>query len=66
MVWLAGLLGVLEFLEFLTTPMGLAVSLGLSVYLFGLQTLELSFEIAAVSSGLVASNFYFVLQQFED
>jgi hypothetical protein len=42
MVWLSALLLFLELLEFLTSAVGVAIGLGLLLYCFAVQILELS------------------------
>lgn len=62
MVWLAALLELLEFLEFLTSPLGLALVLWSALY-YGLsQGLQLELGQSSILAGLVALNFYSRLQ----
>jgi hypothetical protein len=55
------LLGILEFLDFLTTPIGLAVSLWISFYCF-LQALGLNVLIAALLPAISFIELYFLLK----
>ncbi|HEY9735950.1 MAG TPA: hypothetical protein V6D06_06690 [Trichocoleus sp.] len=58
MVLLAALLEILEFLEFLTSPLGLALLLWSGLY-YGLsQGLQLELSQSSMVAGLVALNFY--------
>ena len=62
MVWL---LNFLEFLEFLTTPLAIAVSVWGGFYYFALQSLNLSVTLAMLLPAILAVDLYFVLQQSE-
>ncbi|HEY9764080.1 MAG TPA: hypothetical protein V6D07_16230 [Trichocoleus sp.] len=63
MVWLAALLEILQFLEFLTSSLGLSLVLWGCLY-YGLsQGLQLGLEQSGLVAGLVALNFYLRLQQ---
>ncbi|HEY9625477.1 MAG TPA: hypothetical protein V6C78_34475 [Crinalium sp.] len=62
MVWL---LNFLEFLEFLTTPLGIAVSVWGGFYYFALQSLNLSVTLAMLLPAILAVDLYFVLHQSE-
>jgi amino acid permease len=63
MVWLAGLLVFLEFIEFLTTtPLGLAASLWLSLYWFSTQTLKLNSWISILLARILAIDSLLVKQ----
>ncbi|HEY9881611.1 MAG TPA: hypothetical protein V6D29_24370 [Leptolyngbyaceae cyanobacterium] len=63
MAWLAALLEILEFLEFLTSSLGLSLMLWGCLY-YGLsQGLHFGLGQSATVAGLVALNFYLRLQQ---
>lgn len=56
------ILGLLEFLEFWTTPMGLTVGLWLSLY-WCLQILGLNLLLSALLPAIVTLDLYFLLRQ---
>jgi hypothetical protein len=58
------LLSLLELLDFLTTPIGLALSLWMSFY-FCLQALGLNVLIAALLPAISFIELYFLLKQQE-
>lgn len=61
MVWLAALLELLQFLEFIASPLGLTASLWIALDLGLVWGLLLDPAIAATLSGLVALKFYFLV-----
>ncbi|MBD2257524.1 hypothetical protein [Pseudanabaena sp. FACHB-2040] len=62
MVWLAALLEILAFLEFLTSALGLSLMLWSGLY-YGLSLgLQLDLMQAATLAGVVALIFYFRLE----
>ncbi|MBD0335081.1 MAG: hypothetical protein ICV62_06310 [Cyanobacteria bacterium Co-bin13] len=62
MVWLAALLEILAFLEFLSSALGLSLMLWCSLY-YGLsQGLQLELTQSATLAAVVALNFYFRLR----
>ncbi|MDX2214519.1 MAG: hypothetical protein SFY66_14605 [Oculatellaceae cyanobacterium bins.114] len=58
-------LGILEFLEFVGTPLGLATSLWISFYYFAEQTLGFDLWLAALLPGVLAVDLYFYLKQID-
>ncbi len=58
------ILGLLEFLEFLTTPFGFAGMLWIGLYVFLLQMLGLDALWASLLPVLPAADLYFLLKQF--
>jgi hypothetical protein len=60
------LLHLLEFIEFLVTPFGLAVSLWASFYFPLVQLLNFNLELAALLPAVLAVKLYFALMQFSD
>lgn len=62
---MAWLLGICEFLEFMTTPLGLAVSLWISFYYFAVQSLNCNVWLSALLPGVMAIDLYFVLKRLD-
>ncbi len=60
---LDGVLGVIEFLEFLTTPGGLVAGLWVSLYLFFIQILGLNILLAMLLPAIPAVDLYFLLKR---
>lgn len=61
-ILLAGLLGLLEFLEFLTSSVGCAAMLGLALF-WGCQfVFDLHLTISALLAGLISTQLYLWLQ----
>ena len=60
------LLSLLEFIEFLVTPFGLAVGLWASFYFPLVQLLNFNLELASLLPAILAVNFYFALMQSSD
>jgi len=61
-VWLT----FLEWLEFLVTPLGLAVGLWSSLYLLLVQRLSFNLALAALLPALLSVEVYFALSQRHD
>lgn len=59
------LLGILEFLELLNTPLGLSISLWCGVYGVLIQFGSAESSLATVLAVIPATNLYFWLQQLE-
>ncbi|XGV97129.1 MAG: hypothetical protein ACAF41_30960 [Leptolyngbya sp. BL-A-14] len=60
------LLTLLEFIEFLVTPVGLAVGLWASFYFPLVQLLNFNLELASLLPAILAVNVYFALMQISD
>lgn len=60
------LLNLLEFIEFLVTPFGLAVGLWASFYFPLVQLLNFNLELASLLPAILAINVYFALTQLSD
>lgn len=60
------LLNLLEFIEFLVTPVGLAVGLWASFYFPLVQLLNFNLELASLLPAVLAINIYFALTQLSD
>jgi hypothetical protein len=54
MVWLAGFLGLLEFLEFIVTPLVLTLSVTFGLYILLAYGMKCSLTISAILSGFAA------------
>lgn len=60
------LLNLLEFIEFLVTPFGLAVGLWASFYFPLVQLLNFNLELASLLPAVLAVKVYFALMQLSD
>ncbi|MBW4692394.1 MAG: hypothetical protein KME27_11580 [Lyngbya sp. HA4199-MV5] len=60
------LLTLLEFIEFIVTPFGLAVGLWAGFYFPLVQLLNFNLEIASLLPAVLAINLYFALTQLSD
>lgn len=63
MAWLAALLELLRFLEFLVSPLGLCGLLWVSLYEGMIWGMSLDRPLSGLLSGLIAMNFYGRLMQ---
>lgn len=59
------LLGILELLEFLASPIGLTVSLWVSFYLVLVQVLNFNILLAALVPAVPMIDLYFLLKRLE-
>lgn len=59
------LLGILELLEFLVSPIGLTVSLWVSFYLVLVQVLNFNILLAALVPAVPMIDLYFLLKRLE-
>jgi hypothetical protein len=59
------LLGILEFLEFLVSPVGLTVSLWVSFYFVLVQVLSFNILLAALVPAVPMIDLYFLLKRLE-
>ncbi|MBD2460047.1 hypothetical protein H6G89_03220 [Oscillatoria sp. FACHB-1407] len=62
---MAWVLGILEFLEFVGSPLGLTASLWISFYYFAVQSLGCDPWVSALLPGIPAFNLYLYLKQLD-